>query len=309
MQRCIEIVDLFSAMNTGVKIILSADSEKRSEEEKALRQVRELFRTVESTLSRFKSDSELSIMNSCAGRPFKASLLLFEVVQVALEFARLTQGLFDPTVLGELLSAGYYCSFEKLVGQNNISPASLKLCTDHTWKNIILDESAFTIYLPPGCGIDLGGIGKGWTVDKACALLKPFPGYAIDAGGDIRVGGNRADGSPWTAGVADPFDENRNLRVIELHDEAICTSTTMKRKWQCAGGQRNHIIDPRTGTPSESGVISVTVIADSATRAETLTKSALILGPEGGRRFLENQRGIRGLSVLKNGQIVETGAP
>jgi FAD:protein FMN transferase len=304
MQQNVEIVNSFRAMNTEVKTILCILSEKQEEGEKALEKVQNLFLAVEGTLSRFKGNSELSILNASSGRPFRASPLLFEVVKTALSSASATDGIFDPTVLGDLLSAGYDRSFEKLAGQRVISGLSLQLCADYTWRNIILDESSSTIYLPPGCGIDLGGIGKGWAVDRASLILESFTGYALDAGGDIRIGGKREDGSRWTAGIADPFDENRNLMVVELNNEAICTSTTMKRKWQSAGDLRNHIIDPRTGLSTKSGVVSVTIIADSAARAETVAKSALILGPEDGLYFIENQPGIRVLMILDSGETL-----
>ncbi len=204
--------------------------EQRKIGEQALEQVLRTFTEAEKTLSRFNRESELSRMNAFAGRPFKASPLLFEVVIASINAARATDGLFDPTILHDLLVAGYDRSFDELAGRHNDSQG---LFTRHrySWRDVRLDTRLLTIKMPEGCGLDLGGIGKGWTVDRACDGLRAFPGYALDAGGDIRVEGTRAGGSSWTIGVADPFKQEHDLLVLELSQGAVCTSTTVRRRW------------------------------------------------------------------------------
>ncbi len=154
--------------------------------------------------------------------------------------------------------------------------------------------------------VDLGGIAKGWTVDYAGQKLKDFSGFAIDAGGDILLGGKRADGSLWPIGVVDPFNLQENLTVLELSDCAICTSTTTRRRWRLDGFSGHHLIDPRHGKPADSAVVSVTVIADSAARAEVIAKTALILGPDEGMQFIHSQTGAQGIIVLNNGVLLRS---
>lgn len=303
MPELFEMNRSFRAMNTDIETAVCVLDGQQTDGEEALKKIQSLFETVEKTLSRFNPESELSLLNASSGHPFKASALLFEVVTASKDAARITNGVFDPTILPALIAAGYDRSFEKLPLQRNFlqeTSSPLK----YTWKDIHLDKSSSNILMPHGCSIDLGGIGKGWTVDRACSELKYFPGYAIDAGGDIRVGETQSDSWPWTVGVADPFVENHDLLTIELYQGAICTSSTIRRKWLSGSKVQHHLIDPRSGEPSDSGVISATVIANSAVRAEILTKTVIILGPEAGMRFIDDQNGVKAVLILKDGTLL-----
>ena len=232
--------------------------------------------------------------------------MLTEAVSAALEAAQWTGGIFDPTVLPNLAAAGYDCSFEKInkASQNWNSETPVQSCD---WRKILVNQASRTILLPPGCRLDLGGIGKGWAVDQATQILRSFPDFALDAGGDIRVQGRQIGGQDWSVGVDDPLRSGHNLTVLHLSGGAICTSTTIKRKWQSGGLTLHHLIDPRTGIPSQSGVIAVTVTADSAVRAEVLAKAALIAGPIRGLQLIEKQSGCRGLMVLDDGALLCAG--
>jgi FAD:protein FMN transferase len=286
-------------MNTDAKIFLCVPPGMKKTGEKALKRTQLLFEKAEETLTRFSADSELTRLNLSAGAPFRVTPRLFDVVGESLEAARATGGVFDPTILPNLVASGYDRSFEKISGRID-EPRPIIPGTKCRWQNIQLDAASSSVYLPAGCGIDLGGIGKGWTVDKVSSVLGTFANFAIDAGGDIRVKGTKADGLPWNIGVADPLDISRNLMVVELTGGAICTSTTSRRKWESAGKIQHHLIDPRSGEPARSGVISATVIAESAARAEVIAKTALILGPEAGLLFIESQPGAFGLLVLED---------
>ncbi len=291
-------------MNTDVTAIVSTPEERRAAAARALRQIELMFMVIERTLTRFDPESELSALNASSGKLFKATPLLFEVVKSALKAAELTGGVFDPTILPQLHSAGYDCSFEKIDKEKaNGQPVIVK---KYSWKDIKIYPEDLTVCLPEGCSLDLGGIGKGWAVDEVSEVMESFPGYVIDAGGDIRLAGRQANGSRWTVGIADPFNESHDVRVLELSEGAICTSTCARRRWQLNGEPKHHLIDPRTGKPAESGVVSATVIAESAVKAETLAKSALILGPQDGLRLIDNQPGARCLLILQDRRSVSS---
>ncbi len=303
MYKIIEVTHQFRAMNTDIETIICMPDGEYESGKKLLKQAESMFRLIENILSRFNEDSELSLLNASAGSPFKANSVLFDVVKAALEAAKQTGGAFDPTLLDYLKAAGYDRSFEDSALPRK-TPVPELPSKRFRWQNIRLDPASSTIYMPPGCHLDLGGIGKGWAVDQISDILKYSPGYAIDAGGDIRVGGRQASGEPWTIGIADPFQENLNIETVELRTGSICTSTSQRRKWQIGGLWQHHIIDPSTGRPTQSEVVSASVLAPSAVQAETLAKAAIILGPREGLELLEKQPGVSGLLVFQAGRLL-----
>ncbi len=314
-----EVTRRFRAMNTDVLAVIAIDAGAPGQQEAAeaaLDALEQLFANVESCASRFRPESELSALNRSAGRPFAASPMLYALVEAALHAAAETGGAFDPTLLDALEQAGYDRSFEQLAAADSIaagSPAPAPECfgaAPRAWQAVRLDPLARTITLPPDCRIDLGGIGKGWTVDQACALLRArgFRHFAVDAGGDLYATGTTGDGTPWTVGVSDPANPERDLAVLVLDGNGVATSTIVRRRWQVGGELRHHLIDPRTRQPAASGIVSATVMAETVARAETLAKAALILGPEAGRALLHRQR-VGGLLVTAGGTVLHAGPP
>jgi FAD:protein FMN transferase len=304
MSDLVEVTRSFTAMNTEIEAIICVPGSERNEGEEALTRIQQIFSEVETALSRFSPKSELSWLNQSGGSPFVASHLLFTVISAAKEAAFFTGGIYDPAILPDLLAAGYDRSFEKL-SDGPDSPV-YQLNSRFNWRDIILDAEKSTVTLPAGCGLDLGGIAKGWTVDRVSEGLKNTAGFAVNAGGDMFVGGKRADGSLWSIGVVDPLHPDLNLTVLELTDCAVCTSTTAKRNWRRGGIYGHHLIDPRSGKPAVSEVISATVIAETAVTAEILAKTALILGPAEGMEFIERQNGVKGILVLDSGEMLES---
>jgi FAD:protein FMN transferase len=307
-----ESVHRFRAMNTDIQVVIAGESEETATA--ASREVESIFAETEEALSRFRPESELSALNGSAGRPFRASRLLLQAIAEALAAARETDGLFDPTILNALVAAGYDRSFELLNDRDYVSGSRsmvspsptppLPASSSHaaSWQDVAVDWNAGTITLPVGVGLDLGGVGKGWTVDRAALMLRRFENYVVDAGGDIYASGAQDDGTSWTVGVQDPSDPDRDLAVLEVRGQAVVTSTTSRRRWTHNGKEQHHIIDPRTGHPANTGVVSITVVANSAARAETLAKAALLLGPRQGVDFLQ-KRGVEGVLVLDEGRL------
>jgi FAD:protein FMN transferase len=329
METMQEFARVFRSMNTDVIAIVNADLDRREAVERALAEVQSLFEECEDVMSRFRPHSELSQLNRSAGHPFVASPMLFEVVSAAISSSYSTGGVFDPTVLRAMIDAGYDRTFEELssakdgdsvrgggsvetpIGGGRLrerpwqSPRAGGAATRDVpgWTRIELDRSTRTIAMPPDVGIDLGGIGKGWAVDRAVELLRPLGNFAVDAGGDLYAEGTLSDGGPWTVGVQDPFFLERDMFTLAVRDRAVATSTIMRRRWAVDGRPQHHIIDPRTGRPSESGVASVTVLAESVASAEVMAKVALLMGPEDGARFLEQRRSLDWLLVTTEGKL------
>jgi thiamine biosynthesis lipoprotein len=255
------------------------------------------LRDFEARFSRFRDSSELSALNASGGRPFQASSDLFRLVQTALKFARRTGGVFDPTILPQLQAAGYDASFELLGASDGPSQT---LARKYTWQDVQIDAETTTIVLRPSLRLDLGGIGKGWAVDRVAGILgSPC---MVNIGGDLYVAGKPHDADQWLVGVEDPFCPDRDLAVLPVVNQGIATSSTMQRRWGAGAGTSHHLIDPATGRPSQSDAIQVTVIAPTAVEADVHAKVALLLGTRAGAAYLRDQ-GISGLIVGSNREI------
>jgi thiamine biosynthesis lipoprotein len=302
-----QLTRTFRAMNTDVLAVLVIGPSEIDAASTALAEVEARFHNTEAALSRFRPDSELSRLNRAAGAgaPVPVSPLLFAVLSAALDAARETDGLFDPTVLSALISAGYDRSFE-LLPSDRAAEAEHRKPLRCSWRDVTLDADRRTVVLAPGVGIDLGGIAKGWTVDRAADLLRPFWSFAVDAGGDLVAGGRQADGSPWTIGVQDPYQPERDLLELRLNGRGVATSSSRRRRWQVGGAERHHLIDPRTGESAETNVAAASVLAPSVMRAEVLAKVALLLGADRGLAFLAEQPCVEGLLVCTDRTVQHT---
>src|SRR5579872_4954346 len=161
-----------------------------------------------------------------------------------------------------------------------------------TWRDVELDPSAHTIRLGRPLTLDLGGVAEGFAVDLAARELAPFRDFAIDAGGDLYLGGCNALGSPWRVGIPHPRIEGELIAALAASDRAVCTSGDYERR-RLDG--EHHILDPRTGD-SPRRVASVTVMAPQAVLADALATAAFVLGPEAGIELFESQD-VEGLIV------------
>jgi thiamine biosynthesis lipoprotein len=137
--------------------------------------------------------------------------------------------------------------------------------------------------------LDLGGIGKGWAVDRAAQTLAPVGDALINAGGDIYAMGSDGHHEGWTTGVEHPFGSEL-ISTVELRGRALATSTTALRRWTRNGESRHHLIDSGSGRCARSGVASVSVIAATTVEADVYAKSALIMGEAAGCEFLARVR-------------------
>jgi thiamine biosynthesis lipoprotein len=296
-------------MNTTIEILAPSGVEWTLDWQRGVDAVREVFEEVERRLSRFQPQSELSALNRSAGEPISASPLLFHAVTLAVEAARATGGLFDPSVLPALEAAGYDRSFELIAGttvEPIVSDRQRSTTVLSSYRSIRCDDASWTIQLDPGQRLDLGGIGKGLAVDLALEAADSLPNVCINAGGDIVVrGAADLDGGEdgWTIALEDAGSDAA-LPCVLLRDAAMATSTILKRRWTPGGEELNHLIDPRTGRPSESPLRSVAVVAATCAQADVAAKTALLMG-EGGMAFLE-ERGMHGFAVRHDGSTVAT---
>jgi FAD:protein FMN transferase len=235
--------------------------------------------------SRFLPTSELSRLNAAAGKPVIVSADTFSVIKSAVDAWKQTDGCFDPTVHDALCAMGYDRTFAEVAERPDRPGAGLPApgCAE-----IELDPALCAVRLPAGVRLDLGGIAKGAAADLVVGRLRAAgaDGACVNVGGDIRVDGSAPTTAGWIIELA--FAPHHRRRVA-LASGAVCTSTSTKRRWITADGERHHIIDPRGGR-STAGLRWVSVIAARATQAEVLTKVVFVAGAEAGRRIIEDNR-------------------
>ena len=199
-----------------------------------------------------------------------------------------SSGAFDPTVGHRMEARGF--NREHRTGE--IVRTAIPPDHDVSYRDVRLDPVRRTITLLRPLTLDLGAVAKGLAIDAAARELEPFNDFAIDAGGDLYLGGLNPQGEPWCVGIRHPRRDHEVIDRLRVSNQAVCTSGDYERK---APGGADHILDPRTGT-SPHAVASATVVASGAMLADALATAAFVLGPEDGIQLL-NRLGVDGLIV------------
>jgi thiamine biosynthesis lipoprotein len=224
----------------------------------------QLFEEVEQIASRFRPTSELSRVNADPGEQVRVSKTMGQLLQAATSVREWTGGLVDIGVGGRLRAWGYDRTFSAITSPR-VAP---KTSGPSDWT---FDSDSSAISRGFGTSIDLGGIAKGWTADLA---VESGRAVVVSAGGDIR-----SNHPETTVPIEDPF--GGIATTVALGVGALATSCTSKRSWMVGERRVSHIIDPRTGSPVRSPVVSVSITAATALEAEAGAKASLILGAEG----------------------------
>jgi thiamine biosynthesis lipoprotein len=256
------------------------------------------FHEIEERCTRFNERSELMQITAQAGVAAPASAILYEAVRFALMVAEVSGGAFDPAVGHRMEERGF--NREHRTGEivrNACTPDD-----DVSYRDVHLDPDRRTITLRRPLTLDLGAVAKGLAVDTAARELEPFGDFAINAGGDLYLGGLNEQGTPWSVGIRHPRNERELIASLRISNQAVCTSGDYERR--TPGGNAHHILDPRTGA-SAHAVASATVVAPGAMLADALATAAFVLGPEEGIKLL-NRMGVDGLIVTPELERFET---
>ncbi|WP_231876898.1 FAD:protein FMN transferase [Oleiphilus sp. HI0080] len=247
------------------------------------------FDEIDRTMNRYNEDSELSFVNTNAAiAPVRVSDGLFAVLFEAQKVSQLTDGAFDIS----FASVGYLYDFRR-----NVQPteAMLSASIDSVdYRKITLDELSKTVSLQSKTmRLDLGGIAKGYSVDRAVEILKQagVKNARVSAGGDMRLLGDKR-GKPWVVGIRDPRVKSDNAVVLPLENVAISTSGDYERFFVNEEGTRvHHILSPKTGKPAK-GIQSVTILGEHATQTDALSTAVFILGLDKGLALINSMPGI-----------------
>jgi thiamine biosynthesis lipoprotein len=257
------------------------------------------FHEIEERCTRFRQRSELMQIAAQAGVPVRTSAILYEAVRFALLVAEASGGAFDPTVGHRMQARGF--NREHRTGE--IVRTAIAPADDVSYRDVQLDPDRRTITLRRPLTLDLGAVAKGLAVDTAARELEPFRDFAIDAGGDLYLGGSNPQGAPWSVGIRHPRRDHELIDSLSVSNQAVCTSGDYERRTP-GGGDGHHILDPRTGA-SPLAVASATVVALGAMLADALATAAFVLGPKDGIEFL-NRMGVDGLIVTPELERYET---
>lgn len=297
----------FKAMGTDVFTAIVCGDKKYADQE--FENIRAEVTAFENRFSRFKDDSELSLLNKSSGKSFQASDEMIELLLRAKEAYEITNGIFNPAILPILENIGYDRDFYKIetgIKQESAKQIQKKISNLPKFENAIIDDRKNAVKLPPDMKIDLGGIAKGFVIDKVAARLKnKFENFWIAAGGDMHLSGRDSENKNWQVGVQNPLKHNQDILSLNIPagGAAVATSGITKRKGRAGGFDWHHLIDPRTESPADDGILAATVVADSVWLADVLAKTVLILGKKEGIVFLNDFPNSSGLLIDKNLEI------
>lgn len=287
----------FPAMGTTVHLVVVGGDAK------SLSAAETRIQDLERRWSRFLPDSELSKLNERQGANTIVSADTFRLVTTAIEAWELTAGRFDPTVLDGLERAGYDRSFDLLPTDRPLTSMMAKPGPAPTPGEIALDSHCSSVTLPQGVRLDLGGLAKGAAADLVAGelLAAGVDGCCVNIGGDLRLAGRPPRPEGWTVTLGSP--ERQQTVDAQILSGAVCTSTTMRRRWKTSAGTEHHLRDPATGGRTTGGIETVSVLGATATQAEVLTKAAIVSGITDGQRLLIDC-GVTGLLVTDDGRSI-----
>lgn len=250
--------------------------------ERAVELVTAVIEEVDEACSRFRTDSDLALVNTRPGLPVLVSPLLVGAVRVALESAQETGGIVDPT-LGTVLTAAGYDRTYALVPSDDPSPAALPVPRG-SWRDVVVDDR--TVCIPPGVALDLGATGKAFAADLAALTVVERLGVPVlvSIGGDIRVAGPDGTHVPHQ-----PVRLGHSLADLAAGGDSstmcvgaggLATSSVSARRWRRGGRQWHHLVDPRTGQPADGPWRTVTALGHTAVAANTASTAAVVLGSD-----------------------------
>ena len=290
----------FPAMGTTAHVLVVAERP-----EPHLEQARRRLADLEARWSRFRSDSEVSRLNAAAGRAVVVSTETLVLVTRSVDGWRRTGGLFDPTVHAALVGLGY----DRDLALVRAAPVSAAVLSGPApgCSGIAVDPAVSTVRLPPGVGVDPGGIGKGLAADLVAAELLDAgaAGCLVSVGGDVRVLGQSPTEAGWVVTVPDPCRPGEELLRVALSEGGVATSSRLERRWRAGGTEVHHLIDPFTGAPADADVVAATVVAAEAWEAEVLVKAVAV----GGAAGFDLLAGAAAVAVTTSGERLVANVP
>jgi thiamine biosynthesis lipoprotein len=294
-----------TAMGTTVTFI--AFTSARVNEGKAraaMGQALEEMRHLEALMSEWRDDSEIGQVNAHAGEPVHVSPETLDVVQKGLWAGKVSGGVFDITF--QAMSGLWKFGSAQEPNPRVPSPAAIAAAKKHIdYRKVEVSEADQTVRIGKDQKLGLGGIAKGYIVDRAARVLRDagLDSFLVQAGGDLYGAGKKPDGSHWVSGIQDPrAPQGHYFATLDLDDHAFSTAGDYARSYVLGGKRYHHIIDPRTGYPA-TACRSVTVWAPDAFIADAIDDAVFILGPEKGLALVESLENVGVVIVDKQNHV------
>jgi thiamine biosynthesis lipoprotein len=271
---------------------------------KNLEEIGDLLKEIDYQISRNNENSEISKVNANAGiAPVQVSKYTFDLVAFAVKYAKLSDGLLDPTI-GRLVGLWNIGHEGAHVPAAADIAAMQKLCDYH---KLELNEAKHELYLTEkGLEIELGSYGKGYAADRVYDYLadQGFHSAIIDLGGNVYAMGQKPGGKDWNIGIQDPDQERgKPIGTVPVNDKTVVTAGIYERYFVENGKMYPHIINPKTGYPVDNNISSVTLITDSSTLADTVDTALVLMGVEEGLKFAETIPNTEVLFITKDKKL------
>ena len=296
----------FLAFSSPILIQLYKGATTEQQARDALDAVRDACRAYERLFSRFLPHSDISRINAAHGQTVPIDDRTYEVLDKAIGYCDTSEGLFDITI-------GPAASLWDFLNHRVADPGSLADACSHVgWKGLVLSRdpstgTALAQLQDPLASIDLGGIGKGWIADRLSEMLDDhgFDGYIVNLGGNVKVGGSKPDGSPWSVGIRDPFHTESLIGSVRITEGSVVTSGIYERCFTHGDTLYHHILDPATGMPVVTDVASASVIARQSVDAEGFSTALVAMGVQRGLAFAARQPQIlQAVFIDIHGEII-----
>ncbi len=258
---------------------------------------------IEMLISSWDDNSQTSLINMNAGiTSVKVDEELFQLIQRSLKISKLTLGVFDISYASMDRVWKFDGSMTEMPSEESITRSVERV----GYSNIILDENDQSVFLKlKRMKIGFGGIGKGYAADKAKELLQKRGVKAgiINASGDLNAWGKQPDGKDWMVAIVNPLNKEKVFSWLSVENSAVVTSGNYEKYIKLNGELYSHIIDPRTGYPSK-GILSVSILTQSAELADALATSVFVMGVETGLDFINQLKGVECIIVNADNKVI-----
>lgn len=293
-----------SGLTMGTTYNIQVVQDKNSPKEQALeKEIQIILDSLEMLMSTWRNDSEISTINQMPeGQWIKVSSDTFYVIELAQALSKQSKGAFDITLdpLIELWGFGARQTGDVIPDEKSIKQALSRT----GYQNIMIDNVNTRIKKKIPLRINLSAIAKGYAVDKVAEYIekKGNLAYMVEIGGEIRAKGKKSDGLDWRIAIEAPVAQTRIVhRIISISDKAIATSGDYRNYFEVNGQRYSHTIDPVTGKPITHDLVSVTVLSETAARADALATTLMVMGADAGFDFCE-KNAISAYFIYRTGQ-------